>query len=132
MRTFLLFLMPCVLALVGGCSKSPSDPAEDAFKEKFDALRIGMTQADVHAKLGEPTTIKSQIEEDDASFQSPTGPIQLHKGDTTTIWSYDFSLKHHNVWHYTLWFATKDTNNPSTGVLFMQNVISVGDPIRIK
>jgi|ERR1041385_4758914 hypothetical protein len=114
-------------ALVGGCSKPHTDPIEDAFKEKFASLRLGMTQAEVLKRLGEPPKTRSQIEEEEDTITTESGPIQLHKGDLTKVWLYPFGRK-----NYTLWFATKDTNDTSAGLLFMQNVISVGDTVRIK
>ncbi len=123
-----LFVFLLILsALAGGCSKPQTDPVEDAFKRKFVALRRGMTQVEVLKSLGEPSETQSEIEKEDDNIESESGPIQIRKGATTKVWSYTFGRK-----NYTLWFAVKNTNDTSTGVLFMQNVISLGDEIRIK
>jgi hypothetical protein len=124
-RLLVLFFVLCVLA--GGCSKPQADPVEEAFKRKFEALRLGITQAEVRNSLGEPSRTQSQIEEEDETIETGSGPIQIRKGDSTKVWLYTFGRK-----DYTLWFATKNTNDTSTGVLFMQNVISVGHATRIK
>jgi hypothetical protein len=127
MRTLFLVLL-CILALLpGGCAKRQTDPAEDAFKKKFQTLRLGMTQAEVLNSLGQPSKTQSQIEEENDTIQAESGAIQIHRGDPTKVWAYTFGRN-----DYTLWFAMKSTNDTSTGVLFMQNVISVGDAIRIK
>ena len=127
MKTPLLVLLFVLSALAGGCSKPQTDPVEDAFKRKFEALRRGMTQADVLKSLGEPSETQLEIEKADDTIESDSGPIHIRKGDTTKVCSYTFGRK-----NYTLWFATKNTNDASAGVLFMQNVISSGDEIRIK
>lgn len=86
-----------------------------------------MTQAEVRNSLGEPSSIQSQIEDEDDMIKTETGSIQIHKGDFTKVWLYTVGRD-----HYMFWFATRNTNDSSTGVLFMQNNISVGDPVRIK
>lgn len=86
-----------------------------------------MTQAEVRNSLGEPSSTQSQIEEEDDTIKTETGSIQIHKGDSTKVWVYASGRN-----NYTLWFATRNTNDMSTGLLFMQNDISVGDPVRIK
>lgn len=127
MKASLLTVLFMVSLLAGGCSKPHSDPVESAFRQKFDALRLGMTQAEVRNSLGEPSFTQLQIEDADDMIKTETGTIQIHKGDSTRVWVYTSGRN-----HYTLWFAARNTNDMSTGVLFMQNDISVGDTVRIK
>lgn len=111
-----------LLILTGTCPKVRADPAEDAFKHKFDALRIGMTQKEVATKLGNPTNAKSELEETDETVKSITGPIQIHKGDTNTIWVYTSGKN-----EYSLWFTIRNAYDPLSGVLFKRNVSSAGN-----
>ena len=120
----LLFLLSI---LVAGCSKPKTDPIEDAFKQKFQSLRLGMTQGDVLKNLGEPSRIQTQIEKEDDTIETESEPIHIRKGDTTKVLVYTFGKM-----DYTLWLALRNTNDMSAGVLFMQNVISTGDAIRVK
>ena len=127
MKTPFLVLLCALLAFATSCSKPQADPAEGAFNQKFQALRLGMTQAEVLKSLGNPSKTRTQIEEEDDTIETKGGVIQIRKGDPTQVWSYTFGRK-----DYTLWFAANNTNDTSSVVLFMQNVISVGDAIRIK
>lgn len=108
------------MILTGTCPKAQAAPAEDTFKQKFDALRIGMTQKEVATKLGNPTSTKSQIEEKDDTVKSIIGPILIHKGDRTRIWIYTSGNN-----EYKLWFAIRNAYDPFSGVLFKRNVSSV-------
>ena len=127
MRTPFVALLLIFSVLVAGCSKPQTDPVENAFKQKFQSLRLGMNQADVLKKLGEPSRIQAQIEQEDDTIQTESEPIRIRKGDVTKVLVYTFGRN-----DYTLWFALRNTNDMSTGVLFMQNVISVGNAVRIK
>src|SRR5439155_2233463 len=106
MKTSLFVFLFVLSALVGGRSKPQNDPVEAAFKQKFDALRLGMTQAQVLKRLGEPSKTQSQIEEEDDDIKTESGSIQIHKGDCTKVWLYVFGRM-----NYTLWFASKNTND---------------------
>ena len=127
MKTPFVALLLIFSILVSGCSKPQIDPVENAFKQKFQGLRLGMTQAEVLKNLGEPSRIQAQIEKEDDTIQTESEPIRIRKGDVTKVLVYTFGRK-----DYTLWFALRNTNDMSTGVLFMQNVISVGNAVRIK
>ncbi len=127
MKTPFLVLLFTLSVFATGCSKPQADPAEVAFKQKFEALHLGMTQAEALKSLGNPSKTRTQIEGEDDTIETKGGSIQIRKGDPTQVWLYTFGRK-----DYTLWFAANNTNDTSTGVLFMQNVISVGDAIRIK
>jgi hypothetical protein len=86
-----------------------------------------MVQDEVVRRLGKPAQTLFQTEEEDDTVDSPSGPIQIHKGDKVVVWKYVFGRN-----NYTLWFAAQNTNADAAQVLFMQNVISVGDPIRVR
>src|SRR5205823_9115492 len=64
MKNTLVIALSCLAALAA-CSKAKPDPAEDAFRKKFDEVCIGMVQDEVVGKLGQPNRILVQTEEED-------------------------------------------------------------------
>src|SRR5262245_21020403 len=109
-RPVIVLLLILSISVVG-CSKPQADPVDDAFKQKFQALQLGMTEPKILKSRGAPTRIQAQIEKEDDTIQTKSEPIHIRKGDTTKVLVYIFGKM-----DYTLWLALRNTNDMSAGV----------------
>jgi hypothetical protein len=77
--------------------------------------------------LGEPTSKRTEIVEDEEFFESDDGTMKVPNGSTIHVWAYE-----EGPHSYAIWFASNSTPDSPANVVYMHMKVSVGRTYQVK